>query len=933
MAVIKFKRSAVPGKRPQTSDLNLGELAVNTYDAEFVIKRERGFVHKFVSAATDAVAVDLWSGTKLTPTGVGYTATTGDLILTFDSNHNLTVGNQTIGIATNSIVLSCALDEYATNHSYPRTTDPIHGLTNVAIASTTLKTITVNVGVGTVTDIARVSSGATVTNILYVTKDGNDENSGNKLGDAKATVGAALGISKKGTVIRVSGGTYKENNPLYVPSQVSVVGDSLREVSIEPINQDKDLFHVSNGDYFSDCSFIGTMTSGSSVFAFNPDKVPYIDQSPYVRNCTNFIENSTGIKIDGSKAVGPFKAMVLDSFTQYNKNGIGASITNEGYAQLVSMFTICNDIAVYCGSGGACDLTNSNSSFGNYGLISDGVGPQKCTGVVTTATTEPSDTFDINMDSSSDITVSNAVYSGSSGIVTITTSTPHGFNVGQGVTLSNFVFTCPTFGDYAHTWVSAGVNSITKGGGGTLTALTGTTYDANTGDLVLNVGSGHGLSAASSPLTAAAVHGGTSYNASVGILTVQTTVNHALSIGDYIKFDAGSLRFTCDKDSHTTNHDYPRVTDPSYNKWLKVLSTASVNTFTVDVGTSSYAGIHTFVSGVADSILRVTAANTIGIATESLSFTCSRDGGISSTAYPRTTDPAHNAVLGITAATTDTVTVNVGVSTYEKFPNKYGNIFEVVEVPSTTSFSAYVGVNTHPHNYITSGIVKEDVIRPFEGQVVYFDELYDEVSKIKVVDGGSGYTIVPTVTIDTPSTSWGVQASGIANIKDGKVISVDIVSSGRGYTSTPSITIGGNATLSLETTPTYFVIKSSTPISSGISTVTLTEKVPYAVGVGTTVPFYKQSKILASSHAFEYVGAGVTMLEVFPQKGGITIQDNEIENRSGGLTVYTSTDQSGNFRIGEGVFINQQDGTISGSFYTKSIFSTMTPFILALGGD
>ena len=60
MAVIKFRRSAVPGKRPQTSDLNLGELAVNTYDAEVVSKRERGFVHKFVSAATDAVAVDSW---------------------------------------------------------------------------------------------------------------------------------------------------------------------------------------------------------------------------------------------------------------------------------------------------------------------------------------------------------------------------------------------------------------------------------------------------------------------------------------------------------------------------------------------------------------------------------------------------------------------------------------------------------------------------------------------------------------------------------------------------------------------------------------------------------------------------------------------------------------------------------------------------------
>ena len=37
--------------------------------------------------------------------------------------------------------------------------------------------------------------------------------------------------------------------------------------------------------------------------------------------------------------------MVLDSYTQYNQGGIGASITNQGYAQLVSLFTICDDIA------------------------------------------------------------------------------------------------------------------------------------------------------------------------------------------------------------------------------------------------------------------------------------------------------------------------------------------------------------------------------------------------------------------------------------------------------------------------------------------------------------------------------------------------------------------------------------------------------------
>jgi hypothetical protein len=86
-------------------------------------------------------------------------------------------------------------------------------------------------GIGS--EIVRVCSGATVTNILYVTKDGSDTNTGKKLGDAKATIGAALTTATAGTVIKVSAGTYIENNPLSIPEQVSIVGDSLREVSIE----------------------------------------------------------------------------------------------------------------------------------------------------------------------------------------------------------------------------------------------------------------------------------------------------------------------------------------------------------------------------------------------------------------------------------------------------------------------------------------------------------------------------------------------------------------------------------------------------------------------------------------------------------------------------------------------------------------------------
>ena len=40
------------------------------------------------------------------------------------------------------------------------------------------------------------------------------------------------------------------------------------------------------------------------------------------------------------------KSMVCDSFTQYNEAGIGVSISNNGYAQLVSIFTIGCDVGI-----------------------------------------------------------------------------------------------------------------------------------------------------------------------------------------------------------------------------------------------------------------------------------------------------------------------------------------------------------------------------------------------------------------------------------------------------------------------------------------------------------------------------------------------------------------------------------------------------------
>jgi len=300
-------------------------------------------------------------------------------------------------------------------------------------------------GIGT--DIVRVGAGATVINVLYVTQDGNDNNTGKKLGDAKRTVKAAVAESVPGTVIKISAGVYLEDNPIVLPDNVSVVGDSLREVTLTPKNQG-DLFWLNNGCYIAEMSFIGPeQKSNGAIVTFNPDVVPYIDQSPYIQNCTNFIPGTVGLNIDGEYAIGPIKSMVLDSYTQINPGGLGAKIFNEAFAQLVSMFTICSDTAILCQSGGACDLTNSNSSFGNFGLVADGVGPLKYVGVVTTAAGIDNNVFEIKVDANAPVmNVVDSDYDHRTGITTIVLDREHKLQVGMGVTIAGLGFTCDSDG-------------------------------------------------------------------------------------------------------------------------------------------------------------------------------------------------------------------------------------------------------------------------------------------------------------------------------------------------------------------------------------------------------------------------------------------------------------------------------------------------------
>ena len=71
----------------------------------------------------DTNAVFVVGASAITPTDVSYNSTNGRLTFT-KSNHNLTTSDK-IRIKKKSLTFSCSLDNFATEHSYPRETDPI----------------------------------------------------------------------------------------------------------------------------------------------------------------------------------------------------------------------------------------------------------------------------------------------------------------------------------------------------------------------------------------------------------------------------------------------------------------------------------------------------------------------------------------------------------------------------------------------------------------------------------------------------------------------------------------------------------------------------------------------------------------------------------------------------------------------------------------
>ena len=278
----------------------------------------------------------------------------------------------------------------------------------------------------------------------------------------------------------------------------------------------------------------------------------------------------------------------------------------------------------------------------------------------------------------------------------------------------------------------------------------------------------------------------------------------------------------------------------------------------------------------------------------------------------------------------------------------YGLYSESVGDSKSKSIYRYTGfvaeeAEVEQDKVIIAGI---GTLRPYDGQALYFGELFYNVDKLVVINGGSGYNplLPPAVTVELPpADARGIRAEGSVNVDPatGSITSIDVISSGSQYRGVPIVTVapppvgGTTATAQAVMEPIYYYIETATlPYNNGItgiSTVVLTQNLNNTVSEATTVYFSRLSLQIATTISFEWVGAGTNIFKAKPALGGVTIAQNEVVKLNGGQVVFTSTNQAGNFRIGTDLTINQLTGTISGRAFSQSLLNTVTPLIIALG--
>jgi hypothetical protein len=96
-------------------------------------------------------------------------------------------------------------------------------------------------------------------------------------------------------------------------------------------------------------------------------------RSPYCRSITLAGTACIGFKVDGALHNGGNRTLIYNDYTCLLSDGIGCWVANGGRSEIVSVFTYYANVGYYATNGGVIRSLTGNCSYGNFGIVADGI--------------------------------------------------------------------------------------------------------------------------------------------------------------------------------------------------------------------------------------------------------------------------------------------------------------------------------------------------------------------------------------------------------------------------------------------------------------------------------------------------------------------------------------------------------------------------------
>lgn len=713
-------------------------------------------------------------------------------------------------------------------------------------------------------------------NVIYVKTNGRDDLDGLTEANALANIHVALARANAWTTVRVKSGEYKLwGNPVTIPARVGLVGDNLRTTTVRPQNLSDDMFYVENACYVWGFTF-RDHESPSAVFSFNPDgSAGNIITSPYIQNCSSITTTGTGMRVDGS-LVGGLRSMVCDSYTQTNSGGIGIHMLNRGYTQLVSVFTICCQIAILCEDGGFCSITNSNSSFGTFGLVADGVSIPLYYGEV---------------------------------VAVINSRTVLMRNLPQRPSVGDVML----FANYNQSKCSRDTGLIVDSialdlayQGNTQSTFAGLQYFAQAETSI----------PAQTTETVAAIN------------HVKTLASNIVqSLGGYQTYQTGVTQTFANTltgsvvEANVVNTEFELIVDIIENGTAGVTDRIVPNGFPANADVNVRRAANLLANN--KSFLQAEAVAFVNNTYPSFSYDqnkCSRDVGyiVDSIVFDLRHDGNRQAIMS-------------GVYYY----NFNANVTQINNQVVQTG-AAYEFIKTLTDDIIKGTVIAS----PLQSNVTQNTSAAAAASQAEVDRVNTKLDLIVDIIQSGPAVAPAKAPIGLnPNTAPNVINATTLLLANKDFIKAEVLEyVNLNWANISNGTLRFFTVNTATPLetANGNTSVVVMDEQMLTVErplAGSRTSYHQPSYISASSHTFEYVGSGNELATALPYAGGIPVQENEVVQQRGGAVYYTSTDHKGDFRIGDELLINRASGTINGRTFNKSLFAVMTPYILAITPD